>query len=1008
MQAGIDGVGCCDVPDAVWGVSSNAPHFLELIDAGDGVLFPYDLRGNNGYLDVLPDYPGNKEIVPIVVPRQVDGVFPFFAARVPSSYPYAYCEDHPPMSSADPEAEEQWKVELSELWRHKDEEAPTPDVVPGWGLAFSSRAIYVDGKQSYVNYRIYPKQEDGDYSLSAYEIQPWAVHGTHAIIDIDKEERIALYPVEYFNFPTSPTLMESMYSSFVPSNTLNTAGLERLEPANDQYFGLEYYVGSEYDPSKPIESHTWKVFRVKYEGTRLGSPGIEIFCTTDNHGIVGDPAIPYSNDHIIMLPAVRAYIDTSLPEPDECWVCAKTIEGDPELVVGRWLQKVYRTGVGSEDEETGAADGTLTPGEIEKTILPTTQTDEDFPSENWADLRVWCYNRIWDYISNEPKDLLLFTSSGEITIEEPVIVFEDEMDANPELDININLPEGLQFVNGGNPIGNLWIVDDSDSHSGTFSARVNDNTVTEGITSLSITVNVRTASSPISFWYRHDNRRAHALPPHDLIPVPDVENTFIFSVDGVPKLTVTNSTFTDHSDYTTWYQHTESLPAGTHTLTWKFTRVHPHTSTFQEAIGTWLDNIEFPEVLIGDDINGTKRWCYDGEKVISLENLWSWAKRDDEAGSVSLDGRGTTIPYFVTMDRKGRLLIGNPHYVLRLNQDRTLDESHGGARFDPGIDSDESGGYVRFTASPNVYNNLDPPCNDPDVPILQPDPLDDPRWGAFQILPKRDCSYQLRGVNGTYRDATNLLVPLSEFKYRYPQVDLTITELYKYNHLRSKGLWTMRPCCWTVSEDGRTLIPHLEVIWRPTKSHPAWPEGPPYAHPPYQSDFANSDQNNQWLHFRPRDHRHLSIGSEKPRWSPYSYVISRSYSDSWSQDPQYVWTRISGANPPNDPEHEDYWDPDWAPGVGYGPWSDAKWFLVQARHTPTSIVTSRGLSPVSISNLCDDPENPDVLVASAVWRLSIGGPGTVAWLNYIDFDIVDCDCNCCFEGLQPPIKVPED
>lgn len=980
--------GCCG-PD-VWGVSSNAPRFWEDSEFLNIQSFSYDIYGSG--INAV-------EITPEISPRQSGQSWQIFATKVPSHFPaYNHCGEQA-------FRDDNFLADLGAVGSHDTvslgvERLKDPRVI------HSSRAVYEDGKQRFVVYETTPQLKSPNFrSINGdfFENLPFLDSVGHQdvyIIDIAQKETIAIHKVGLLDqmlpngtIVDDPTEMEQFYlfadgpvNGFIrPPAVLWIGEIGSEWPqfgANGRSLGREYYVTSGYSPTRD----KWGIARVKYEGTRRGSPGIEVF-SSDRQ--VGDTTLTYENDHVIMLPSVRVYIDSQAEQPDECWVCAKTITGDPELVTGKWLDKVYAPGYsGSDAEYEWFADGTLSPEEIENTILPTAQTDSDFPDEEWNNLQVRCYQRIWDEQLQGCKDLLLFTSETEPLTATPLADFEDEYDDNPELDINVDMPPEAQFSAGGSASGSQgWLVETDDSHSPPFSLKSDDNKTFQNTTTLRITIHVLTAST-ISFWYRHDNRApASADPFSPLTFIPLVENNFVFKDNGEIKLDVTNSGFTSHAEHETWYQHTENLAAGTHTLSWEFNRFWAFTSSSQAVTGTWIDDIQFPEIMLGDDINGGKRWYYDGTEVRQLK-WWAWAKRNEE-DATDLGARARTIPDYITMDWDRNIWIGNPHYLLKIKPDGELDEEFG-ETFETG---GGSGRGLRWTASPNDVPAEDAPCWDPDPRTISTDQIEDPEWGSFQILPTRN-SIQLRGVDGALRDASDDVIEELQSKFE----DEEFKDLLRAHGTGQVGsvLWSQRAQGWTISLDGKTRIPHYEVIWRMTKDQPAWPDASPYPVPPYRTGFENADHTDEFAHLwgavRPRDVRFIDRGSEKPRWQEFNWLVSRTYCDTFSRSPQMVWIRFTDRDPPSDPEDPDYWHPDTPDEFGgQGPYPSARYFPHQARYQPTGNLTLYVPIPATINLECtpDDPFGEITVDQVMIHRIQIQRA------SWTDFDAVDCDCPCC-------------
>ncbi len=962
---GLHGIKKCACEFEVWGASINAPHFTNTVDVGFGPeTIAYNLSGAG---------PDNVEFVPDLWPRQVGRQWHMHAAKVPSSYPYRACSTRPAISSALDGGDGSWDVDLGIISEH-DENAGV-DFVTSWKRIYSTRVVYVDGKQAFVTYKL-----TGDsLGLSGYEPLPddypttnGAARGNHHILDIDRMEEVGMFrmfqAIDSLKTISEASQMELEYDGIIPPTVFNSDGqlggtaISGQNAATCEYFGRDFYICSSYHPDI-LSGGSWGVARVKYEG----ASGMEVFASDSQLGrefYNNDPqegAVTLENDHVIMLPSVRAYIDSEADQPDECWVCAKTLQfdesggPDPELVTGRWLERVFRPGIGDEDVDTGVADGTLSATEIENVILPTAQTNSDFPDEEWDDLQVRCYNR------KDGKDLLIFTCAGTPSLASPLADFEND-------DLNNGMPEDAQFSETGAPPGNGWIPDNVDPHGGTWSAKSISNALFEGVSDLTITVQVRTNSSELSFWYRLDNRARAAEFPHQLLNQPIVENRLQYWMDGVLIQEWDNQDFNEESEFLAWYEFTHTgITAGSHTFRWT---LHREIQTQAGDLYANLDDIQFPELMLGDSIQGRKRYYYDGTQVRRAQ-YWDWAQRDKE-DHVDLDGRVSTEPDFITSDYEGRILYGSPHAMVRILPDGSLDESFGDK------------GYIRFTASPNI-TAPEHPCFDPELPVQAVDGVDDPKWGSVQILPTHR-GYQIRGVNAAMRDATLHPIPLEQWP----------AELFK-DRLNSNGRWTMRPSCWTISMDGKQLVPHLEVLWRPTWDSPAWPEAPPYPVPPYRTGFATSDNTDAFGQYRPRDEHFLPEHSDKPRWSSSNVIIARTYCDGFSRFPQQVWGRYTDRDPPNDPEDPNYWHPDWPPGsdpLAQGAWPSALWKMCHAYYCPAGFWIIAFTLGVATVELCPDEEQDPVFasVPARGWY-----QGTRSY-GLTDFDVVDCGCDCCIEN----------
>lgn len=1055
MKQGIRGsyqAGCCNGFE-VWGISARSPNWLATGTVNkEETPVPYDFEGQSEF-QTLNSYGERvyKEVVPDVRTPVTPQSFLMQAVKVPSSFPYNDCNPKTYVDSGytDYDGDGTFVVELPFITKHVESFDPetAPDYLHNWRYCFKSRAIYVDREQAYVMYVIGGEDPNWvgpdlqgpliDGTLTGGQDE----HGDHCLINIQTKELVRQYYMttangfidgfgmtdmeqEYNNiYP-----IDVMYSNAAPDNVAANDRSGKQYAANCESFGKEYYIVSDYNP----EALTWGVARVKYEGTRLGEteisgrPSMEVFATghweggpkgNGNDGSLVEA--DYAGSYVIMLPSCRVYIDSSAPQPDECWVVAKTIFNEPKLVTGRWLSKVYRPGIGGEDEESGLADGTLSEAEVENVILPTEQTDTDFPDEEWDNLRVRGYNHI------NGKDYILFTANGDSAdvLAEPLADFEEgDGGFDPNYVDNGIDDFGLSFNNGGTRSGDKWIADSGDSHDGTYAAKSNEgNVVFEGDVNLSVTVNVTGADDcELSFWFRLDNRwYGTRVPPFvELTNFPDVDNNLQVFVNGLPASMlidfgtahgsigpetvegiIDNNFFDEESEYLTWYQAKITLPAGTNTIRWSLHRA------FQDNghLHAWLDEIQFPQLLTGDDISGRKRYYYDGERVRRAE-FWDWAQRDKE-NETEISGRASTEPDFITYDwYRERIYYGNPHATVAIR----MDEGHEG---ELDLEFYEQG-YARWTASPNIGKPIEPPCYDPDGEIVVPDVAMDPGWGATQIMPT-SSGVQLRGVNAAVRDIDSS--PFTVNNQCYSKTPDWLEQYQFFCQARGfAGRWSMRISSWTLKDNVR--VPHIQVINRPTWRAPAWPEKPPYPVPPYTTYFEDWDGiesiETRWNLFRMRDERFLESDEQTyPRWSPYNWIVPRDYSDAFTRKNQFVWVHRFN-DPPSDEFNPDWWHPDSSPGEGgNGPWESALWFLVQAYFCPTGIRmtdlrehngagVSYGATSVTPDELCPPEDDPEGEGPSAI----IGRIHFPYFWPFTDFDAVDCNCGCC--GNKGPLVLP--
>lgn len=1058
--------GGCGCQFEVWGVAANAPPFFQILDLSGSFAentLPYFLQEPGIQSEF--ETPISYEFIPEQWDRNdyVNSHWKWWAVKVPASYPVG-CDENAPQHSGAATASDPtensggdgtWEVELPDLAEHKRTNfGPNPEdninEITYWRFCFATRAIYVDGAQTYLNYRVGDKEPKDP--LKDHYAMPTRL-GVHCVINIASKTMLGEYRVEFGisgeegRTASETFVYENLNDNVVDTDTFRPCGtftnivdFAYIPPANCIYQGKEYSAWSTYSPDRQIGSNMkWSVGRVKYEGTRLGSAGLEVFSSQTDLGEDGSPADPIRNDYVIVLPTVRAYLDSSADQPDEPWVlCLDAETYNSKMITTKWQSKEYRIEPEGDEATTheremgGYADGTVSAAEaaagnvLFDTTNPASQVNVDFPDETWDNLKVRCYNRVYDPTTGHSEDLVIFqTAKTAVTQSGIVADFEDGVGGFDPQYLNHGLPDGLTFTDGGTPEGNEWLCDATESKNGTNSATSNINAAFSGVAELRIVINVTTtAEKNVSFWYRFDNRGSGKRFPGmgydftQLSPFPVVDHILKVLVDGsrvpieisnfsgvgvtdysldgeVGGSYIDNVNVPDDNDYTedfyfAWRQAKISVPAGTHVLSFVVNRRFADDS--YTHLQAWLDDIEFPELMIGDDLNNAKRWFYAKGKVRECK-YWAYAKRDDES-QIDLVSRVSVVPDFITMDKEGRILMGNPHWLCRVLIDEdgndVIDESFGSYRFD----SKESGkGYIRFTASPNIGWDENP-CFDRSGTIPVSDVIADPGWGAFQILPTA-TGYQVRGANAAPRDATEFPINEASFKYANPRISGQLLQEYFRKVLMAVDAnWASRPTCWSISEDGSQIIPHVEVLWRPTYDQPAWPERPPYASPPYMNDFENSETDE--FHDQPgtvriRDPFTLPADSTKDRWTPSNYIVARGYSNAFTKHPQVTWRRIiqDPANPgPYDTEPT--------------PWNSAKWHLVLSNFCPAGlrIVVPQVVAPIS-DEYCPDPEDPETIVYAHVWQL-FSHPefetGYEHFWPFIDYDVVDDSVPCCGGG----------
>lgn len=1078
----------CSAPFEVWGADSTCPSMMEWENDDTrnhpyipyGVGFPYNHTYDDEFNSVV-------EVKKKIVPEPPWGdpangkTFPLMAAKVPASYPGTACTKFPPTSSF--HDENTWSANLgsrTETRQYTVGEVTTP-FLSAPRSTLSSRAIYIDGKQKYLNYRctaLIPGLTD--YALGISDSWTLGVSGlfsgrnidmgSHHVIEIANTTNTDAYNVEFFGmasdaeFENNLTLMEKgilMCMGSMPYLTGDHPAPFQLSSYNF-CSGKDYFICTSYSP----DATRWHVGRVKYQGTRTNSTGatasgIETFASQHfpsapvwnyvGHGDVGED---HEGEYAIVLPSIRSYIDTSriteTNPTDECWVIAARVkESDtPGIVAAQWIHNVYRTGVGAQDAATGVADGTLHSSDVAKGQLILDPSLPTWSLDSWDSVKIRCYNRVYNKRTGHSTNLAIFTSGGGTVSENPAFIadFEqgDEFDIH---ELNHGLPEGTEFNSYGTGWDfNEWQADNSKHHDGSTSAKALLRADLVGTADLEITVNVL-EESEISWWYYFDNRGAgdrFGTGSHELTNQPVVEHQFKVYLDGGlatmsidfdgqqqsgdPIVDVAgvidnaNLKMEDES-FTRWYKATVTVPAGTHTLHWSVNRYWADDS-YSHLIAH-IDEISFPKTMAGSDINGAKRWYFDGTTIREAKH-WAWAKKNEEGVASNgtpdpIVSRGSTVPDFITMDSEGDILYGNCHYVVKIRMDEghegELDTSHGGTRGEGG---GSSGGYVRFTATPNIEVPPDPPCDDPDPVYTSVVDIDsNPPWGAFQILPT-SAGYQIRGANASIRDATAYPIDKDLFRYKDPRTHLDTPEtFYEYLNCRFSGCFPNRPHAWTVSKDGKTKVPHLMVYWRPTMYCMAWPEAPdleatpPYPSPPYRADFDTITPDDISIEggpyqesgqgipgmFRYRNPLNYPVHEKnKTFWDMKNWIIPNNYSANLYRIPQYCWVSITD-DPPDNPASPYYYIPEGPnpPGANNPfPWFSARWVLVFLQSYLTGGYSQPFIKqPGFMTELCED-ENGETeeerRVLGALVRLSFnrdycGGN--------IDYDAIYEACDCC-------------
>jgi hypothetical protein len=901
--------GCCDGLE-VWGMSSNAPNFPQDNSNYERPWTSYDIAHPLRDIDLTGHY--SFEIRPELWSRGVNQSWGLYAAQVPGTHPGPNGDNaNKPISSR---ANGSWFVEIAELGRHTkfddaDEEADKTHALTHVKTCRGSRAIYVDGQQSYLVYRV--SAQPAEINVTTWrqynDVEQWNTDippsmGDHHVVNIASQELEDSYPIQYLGGITDPTTgltgtaMEEAFSSLhytsrstfaaMHWNIMNVISGDVKTPynwgCNNMSFGRKYYVQSSYYPGvgRGFNKPKWSVARIEYDT-------LDVFCTkavfagiSNTTEFVGDPEADYRGNYWIVLPSVRAYLDSSAPSPDEPWVCA--IHKDPEaakrIVTGRWLSKVYETA--GTNPATNYADGTLATGEIEHVILDTSDSalTSLYPDETWNNIQIRAYNRVYDPATGHSRDLLLFTTQDDAdgfhSLENVTADFEQPGTYDAQFlshmrygygsDTGSLEDIGVSFETGGFNALDGWVSSPVDENEGDYSARTTAQDVTlENNIFLKITFTL-VHDGYVTFNYRHDNRKyGTRIPPFtELTNLPEVDNYLDIRLDGVlvdgatlvgdgeniPQFEVDNGAgwtavngridnvnspenCDAEDEFLQWRPARVWMRAGTHTLSWTQRRKWQDNGHMVSQI----DELHFDNLMAGEDTTGKRRWMYNGHRVQKAE-WWAWPARDDET-HIDVSGRVSTAPDYITLDKQGRILYGNPHYVVRLiprDDEPTLyklDPEHGFGR-GTGHDETQGAGYVRFTASVayqrETIGEPAPSCSDPDPEYTYEDLVIDPPWGAFQILPVGEGGdYQVRGANASLRDATEQPFPKENFTYEHPVTGEMKEELFRDRTTVTKSwCWSQRPSGWTITDDGKHLRPHVEVIWRPTRFTTAYPSSP--------------------------------------------------------------------------------------------------------------------------------------------------------------------------------------
>lgn len=1035
--------GCCDGLE-IWGASCHAPDY-----SGNKILDILHHFNNNGLsYDLFRETEAtplsiNSDIKPEFWPRAQGRNWDLFAAKVPGTYNPSPGIIRPISSSS--LGNGTWEANLGIMFEHVVRSF-APNFKPDDGIShdskmcYGSRAIYVDGQQKYVTYRTTTRETaNDDFGGPLFQRRTWGDH--HQIIinsafitDPPNPQGVTYYavgtldgkgnegdPLDPNEYPKAPqgTSMEKDFMRY-HNNVYNVLlGLSPIVqgPCNQLGCGKDYFILSSYRPSTTL----WNVARVKYEG-------LQVFC---NKAAIpnGDPEGNYVGNYWIVLPSCRVYLDSSVSGSDECWVCAihRTAK---KIVTGQWLSNVFAPG------GSNFADGTLSNNEVANIILDSNngELNSRYPGELWNNLRILSYNRVYDPGTKHSRDLLLF-----VTYDQPTFASELDVVADFEqpggydrnyLDNGLVAAE-IGFETHGTASPGSWISSPFDSYAGSYSAQAEAQDVTaENEISLVLAFNL-VNEGDITFQYRHDNRsyglRLTGSDTWPSFPVlanfaePDNSlnvyldgalmsgNTLVgedevpqFKIDNIPQNTsVIDNAFVpgallEEPQFLQWRKVKIHMLPGEHTL--RITQVRKWQDNGH--MRSQVDQLSLGEIMVGEDTTGKKRWLYNGQKVQKVET-WAWPQRDDESAT-SLSGRVSTMPDFITLDKKGRILYGGPHYVVRLipkPSDPTLfilDQEFGKSNGNnPGSGQ---GGVVKFSATPVAPTSetagTNPTCpEDFDPNRNLGDTIADPPWGSFQILPTGDDdAFQVRGANASIRDASDTIFDPQVFTYRTEEGGTNPEFFYNQLSLRNNQMpWTHRPHSWTITNHGKHLRPHVEVIWRPTRYSYPYPPGP-WPNPPYKTGFAESTSSQDLLdNMRPRNLLKIIGSSVTAVWSGGNVVIPATFSDALLQEPQTVWIRPLNNDPNNGPDYDPiFHNPDKLDQT----WPSGRWQRISTRYIPTGYVGLKWTGPYSdyiyrVFNCFEgDFEEPPSLV---VFGFILESPRNL----FTDFDAVDEQGVCC-------------
>jgi hypothetical protein len=1031
---------CCN-PFSNWGVWTDAPN-IKVLNHSDEATFLFTGEPNDF---VLPETPSSSA-----------AGWGAKAAKVPAWYPYG-CETNPLVSSVElPEGLGKWAVDLRTIGQKDltDNGDGTHSYIYGnWGAICTSRAIYEDGQQTLVTYAISPEiGEDGNPVKVAFAYS--AKIKDHAQIDIggqtvtkfDAQWRTSV--VDYSDLSLISNLDYYWAFGYDGMPGPGSGSGNKVEgffpydgtlyyPVQCIAYGKRFYSRTSFmpDPARRAgDTYYWTVARLDYSDMSV----LHNFGAVPKYGNNGA-----FGDYLLMQPSVRAFLLSEPPEPlagsfsdpesrlpDEPWWTAVNADRN-KLVTGRWLSTTLRSfddDTPTSDAFTGFADGTMTEAEVANVIVDAADPPDEYPDEAWENIQVWCYQHI------NGIDTGIFTTDPDD--EEPIQTLTSDFGIDgmsPTLDIDHGLKGGLHWESIGDH-GDDWAPDtdgyfndapDYVNHDTTkVSLRANCTPAFVGEVSAELRgIQWAESATQLLFDFRLDNStygldgRPTNFPATD----PDGNHDELqLWIDGVMVWSTDNGD--EPADYPTFLDFWGSaarhgspvaidMTPGEHRIRFTLKRV-----TDNNKLHAWIDNIQL-KVMVGDDPTGVKRWFFFSDPARpSLQKVWragnwKWPRRySEDETPTDLTSRASTIPEFITYDwRNERLYLGCPHYTLKVR----MDAGHEGE-----VDGDYyGGGIIEWTASPAIpppegYNDGD--CNW--VSTIGSNAFDtvaDPPYGKFQIR-VAEKFVQITGANASWRDASGCPLPL----HLFPKNEKFVRRLNVHQ------LWSERAHAWTLSHDGRTRVPHVELLMKPYWDQPAFPVPPPYEPnldpdtgdplggpwpewmeydsedlPPYPSLDA--------IYARWRDPRkapittrevgtHMEDGSFKPQWADLNKIIPRTYSASSCMTPQFSW--IHNPNPdPTDPGEDGFPDP---------PWPSAQYRIMPTYMNPIPMSQVYQLLNITAFQCAQyDDDHIEIgwhYVLNSGFPTAVGSSGDLpeGFFPY-DFDVVDdADMPCCLSELE--------